>query len=121
MHSLNHSACQQLTATTVSQHDALIKTCENALNVGSGPGGMVPRVLVFYTHHRPHLATRDMVFFEKAQAAGWKAEEVLTQTFPVRVQLVRALFEANLVQLCSQCFLRILVKSPFDQLFTDGN
>lgn len=42
-----------------------------------------PCLLVFYTHHRPHLAHRDMEFFSKAQERGWICEEVLTQTFPV--------------------------------------
>ena len=41
-------------------------------------------MLVFYTHHRPHLAQRDMEFFDMAQERGWKCEKVLTERFPVR-------------------------------------
>ncbi|KAF8645998.1 hypothetical protein AX16_007424 [Volvariella volvacea WC 439] len=41
-----------------------------------------PSVLVFYTHHRPHLAHRDMEFFDKARQRGWKCEKVLERTFP---------------------------------------
>ncbi|CAO1612893.1 unnamed protein product [Parajaminaea phylloscopi] len=35
-----------------------------------------PCVLVFFTHHRPHLAHRDMDFFVKAQSQGWEVERV---------------------------------------------
>jgi hypothetical protein len=42
-------------------------------------------VLVFYTHHRPHLAHRDMEFFEIAGEMRWECEKVLTERFPVRV------------------------------------
>jgi hypothetical protein len=44
-------------------------------------------VLVFYTHHRPHLAHRDMEFFEMAGEMGWGCEKVLTERFPVRVSI----------------------------------
>ncbi|KAF9819705.1 hypothetical protein IEO21_01970 [Rhodonia placenta] len=76
-----------------SQHNALLKTCEQVLrpsppeksksedNVSVGDAKK-PCLLVFYTHHRPHLAHRDMEFFSKAQERGWICEEVLTQTFP---------------------------------------
>lgn len=39
-------------------------------------------LLVFFTHHRPHLATRDMEFFEKAKA-DWIAEEVVQKAYQV--------------------------------------
>ncbi|KAG6810555.1 hypothetical protein H0H92_011340 [Tricholoma furcatifolium] len=68
-----------------SQHDALLTTCEQALapsslstNVDSS---YTPSVLVFYSHHRPHLAHRDMDFFEKARGRGWVCEEILTRKF----------------------------------------
>jgi len=48
------------------------------------PAASVPCVLVFYTHHRPHLAHLDLQFFEKARAEGWHCQEISTQTFPVR-------------------------------------
>ncbi|KAF9003041.1 hypothetical protein BDQ17DRAFT_1399955 [Cyathus striatus] len=59
-----------------SQHDALLTTCEQTL----APNDAV--VLVFYTHHRPHLAHKDMDFFEKSRQRGWKCEEFLTEKFP---------------------------------------
>lgn len=62
-----------------SQHDALLSTCDQAISKSSSAC-----VLVFYTHHRPHLAHRDMEFFEKAQSRGWIVDEVVKETFPVR-------------------------------------
>ncbi|KAF7309709.1 LIM-domain-containing protein [Mycena indigotica] len=55
-----------------SQHDALLDTCEVCL--AKNPEA---RVLVFYTHHRPHLAHRDLDFFVKARDRGWQTEEVV--------------------------------------------
>ncbi|KAJ3479032.1 hypothetical protein NLI96_g9346 [Meripilus lineatus] len=67
-----------------SQHDSLLKTCDEALarEDTEDKSRPVPCVLVFYTHHRPHLAHRDMEFFEKAKARGWTCEEVVTEKFP---------------------------------------
>ncbi|KAJ6581385.1 putative methyltransferase-domain-containing protein [Mycena capillaripes] len=59
-----------------SQHDALLKTCARCLAPTEDAC-----VLVFYTHHRPHLADRDMEFFSKAQAQGWTCEQVVTRRF----------------------------------------
>ncbi|KAJ7672655.1 nicotinamide N-methyltransferase [Mycena rosella] len=59
-----------------SQHDALLKTCERCLSAAEGAC-----VLVFYTHHRPHLSARDMDFFGKAREHGWSCEEVVTRRF----------------------------------------
>ncbi|KZT66547.1 nicotinamide N-methyltransferase [Daedalea quercina L-15889] len=64
-----------------SQHDALLRTCEETLLPRTSEG-LEPCLLVFYTHHRPHLAHRDMEFFSKAQERGWRCEEVVTQSFP---------------------------------------
>jgi nicotinamide N-methyltransferase len=47
-------------------------------------------VLVFYTHHRPHLAQRDIEFFKIAGEMGWECEKVLTERFPVRVSVFRS-------------------------------
>ncbi|KAH9918645.1 nicotinamide N-methyltransferase [Fomitopsis serialis] len=65
-----------------SQHDALLKTCEETLSSNKSNEGAEPGLLVFYTHHRPHLAHRDMEFFSKAKERGWDYEEILTQRFP---------------------------------------
>ncbi|KAF5350050.1 hypothetical protein D9756_009196 [Leucocoprinus leucothites] len=60
-----------------SQHDALLDTCERSIS--SHPSACI---LVFYTHHRPHLAHRDMEFFEKARSRGWSTDEIVRETFP---------------------------------------
>ncbi|KAI9438970.1 nicotinamide N-methyltransferase [Lactarius indigo] len=57
-----------------SQHRALLWTCERAI----ASRGCV---LVFFTHHRPPLAERDMAFFEMARETGWACEKVLTERF----------------------------------------
>ncbi|KAF9466671.1 putative methyltransferase-domain-containing protein [Collybia nuda] len=64
-----------------SQHDALLTTCESAISLKLNKQPP-PSVLVFYTHHRPHLAHRDMLFFTKARERGWICEEILTEIFP---------------------------------------
>ncbi|TFK23372.1 nicotinamide N-methyltransferase [Coprinopsis marcescibilis] len=67
-----------------SQHDALLSTCEAVLTSSSTvEEGPEPCVLVFYSHHRPHLAHRDMEFFSKAKDRGWKVEKVVEERFPV--------------------------------------
>lgn len=43
-----------------------------------------PCVLVFFTHHRPHLAAKDMDFFVKASEQGWHVERVGRWTREVR-------------------------------------
>ncbi|TFK68917.1 hypothetical protein BDN72DRAFT_841219 [Pluteus cervinus] len=74
-----------------SQHEALLDTCESALArshageanvVGDAPGYSPPAVLVFYTHHRPHLAHKDLQFFDLARSRSWTCVKVLTETFP---------------------------------------
>ncbi|OSD07813.1 hypothetical protein PYCCODRAFT_1449006 [Trametes coccinea BRFM310] len=74
-----------------SQHDAMLKSCDLALSKRKGKDGpdasgnqslSAPCLLVFYTHHRPHLADRDMAFFTKARECGWHCEEILTRKYP---------------------------------------
>ncbi|PPQ94913.1 hypothetical protein CVT25_004399, partial [Psilocybe cyanescens] len=67
-----------------SQHDALLKTCELVLAPVNpdAPEETEPCVLVFYSHHRPHLAHRDMEFFTNAEERGWVCKEIVTRTFP---------------------------------------
>jgi nicotinamide N-methyltransferase len=75
-----------------SQHHAMLKTCRELLTPVTG------RVYVFYTHHRPHLAHRDLEFFEIAQRPivenvdeedrdvvgyGFKVEEFMTEKMHV--------------------------------------
>ncbi|UZJ52472.1 hypothetical protein CBS101457_001792 [Exobasidium rhododendri] len=42
-----------------------------------------PQALVFFTHHRPHLADKDMGFFREAERRGWICKEVGTWKMPV--------------------------------------
>ncbi|ETW76291.1 hypothetical protein HETIRDRAFT_105796 [Heterobasidion irregulare TC 32-1] len=67
-----------------SQHDALLKTCALCLSSTPSPPpvDMSPCLIVFYTHHRPHLAERDLDFFRKAHDQGWTCEEIITERFP---------------------------------------
>ncbi|KAF8501202.1 nicotinamide N-methyltransferase [Gautieria morchelliformis] len=72
-----------------SQHEALLQSAESCiaqsrsdadLDFASSPS-KTPCVLVFYTHHRPHLAERDLEFFRKAKARGWTCEQIITERF----------------------------------------
>ncbi|KAG9312659.1 putative methyltransferase-domain-containing protein [Chiua virens] len=72
-----------------SQHEALLNSCELCLTPRPGICNDTvslpdppPCVLVFYTHHRPHLAHRDLEFFTMARQRGWNCEEVYTKKFP---------------------------------------
>ncbi|KAJ3546338.1 hypothetical protein NM688_g5526 [Phlebia brevispora] len=65
-----------------SQHEALLKTSDLALKPSTADQVHKPCILVFYSHHRPHLAHRDMEFFSKARDRGWLCEEILTEKFP---------------------------------------
>ena len=65
------------------QHDALLNTAEVALRAAIPDELHPPCVLVFYSHHRPHLAHRDMEFFTKAKERGWLCDEIVTEKFPV--------------------------------------
>ena len=56
----------------------MLNTCENALAKSD-----TASVLVFFTHHRPHLADRDMEFFAKARQRGWLCEEIVSRKYPV--------------------------------------
>ncbi|KAF8581945.1 nicotinamide N-methyltransferase [Ramaria rubella] len=69
-----------------SQHDALLQTTESSLaeidTSDPSPPSKTPCVLVFFTHHRPHLAERDLLFFVKAKDRGWICEKIVTSQFP---------------------------------------
>ncbi|KAJ1044227.1 hypothetical protein NDA10_006705 [Ustilago hordei] len=61
-------------------HPALLETCEACIadaTMDEMEGQMTtPCVLVFFTHHRPHLAYKDMQFFDLAEVKGWKSEKL---------------------------------------------
>lgn len=72
----------------IIQHDALLISCELCLTPLSekcNDSTLLPKpppcVLVFYTHHRPHLAHRDLEFFTMARHRGWNCEEIYTKKF----------------------------------------
>ncbi|ODN83464.1 hypothetical protein L202_01601 [Cryptococcus amylolentus CBS 6039] len=72
-----------------SQHDALIKTVESTLapapSTPSDPTTSAPlthpSILVFFTHHRPHLAHADLAFFPRLaeSGGGWVYEKVVDE------------------------------------------
>ncbi|KIY44577.1 hypothetical protein FISHEDRAFT_51130, partial [Fistulina hepatica ATCC 64428] len=65
-----------------SEHEALLKTCDLCLSTSViNLYNEAPCVLVFYTHHRPHLAQKDLQFFEKARNLGWICKEILQERF----------------------------------------
>ncbi|KAN0065834.1 Protein N-terminal and lysine N-methyltransferase efm7 [Thecaphora frezii] len=62
-------------------HPALLDTCERCLadplSADEADKDLrTPCVLVFFTHHRPHLANKDMGFFDLAEAKGWKVQKL---------------------------------------------
>ncbi|CDU26243.1 uncharacterized protein SPSC_06437 [Sporisorium scitamineum] len=62
-------------------HPALLETCEACIADADPNEEMqgtmsTPCVLVFFTHHRPHLAYKDMQFFDMAEVKGWKFEKL---------------------------------------------
>lgn len=65
-------------AAQLYEHDESQPGFPDDLLVGnfteSPPSG--PCVLVFFTHHRPHLAAKDIDFFVKAAEQGWQVERV---------------------------------------------
>lgn len=52
-----------------SQHAALLDTCNATAHERS-------ELLIFYTHHRPHLAEADVAFFDMARTRGWESETI---------------------------------------------
>lgn len=100
-----------------SQHDALLKTAASALKPSADPS-KTPCVLVFYSHHRPHLAHRDMEFFSKAREQGWTCDKILTEKFPVSGTSA-PLAQANITR-HSRCFLKILVRRRYGLRCTGG-
>ncbi|CBQ73443.1 conserved hypothetical protein [Sporisorium reilianum SRZ2] len=62
-------------------HPALLETCEACIADAEPSAEMdgamsTPCVLVFFTHHRPHLAYKDMQFFDMAEVKGWRFEKL---------------------------------------------
>ncbi|CEH12066.1 Predicted methyltransferase [Ceraceosorus bombacis] len=51
-------------------------SAEQLADVGCSICPQLPCALVFFSHHRPQFALKDMQFFESARGQGWVAEEV---------------------------------------------
>jgi nicotinamide N-methyltransferase len=73
-------------------HGAMLDTMDSCLPPADSPstgrtdateGTNGPQALVFFTHHRPHLADKDMSFFQLAEQRGWMCKEVGTWKMPV--------------------------------------
>ncbi|KAK1927208.1 putative nicotinamide N-methyltransferase [Papiliotrema laurentii] len=64
-----------------SQHPALISSVNALLAPTSSSSGPAPCLLVFFTHHRPHLAEADMAFFPALAESGdgWAYEQVVDE------------------------------------------
>jgi nicotinamide N-methyltransferase len=89
----NHSQVRPCPASSAHpQHSALITTVEETLSLrpipletctsGSTSGSYAtPCALIFFTHHRPHYADRDMAFLPLlAQSGnGWAYEKVVEE------------------------------------------
>lgn len=88
---------------TSTQHDALLRSAEMALRKGVDSEPHKPCVLVFFSHHRPHLAHRDMEFFLKAAEQGWICNEIVTERFPVRLPF-RTYSTPLLICICQPMF-----------------
>lgn len=82
-----------------SEHDALLNTCEQAISIDDPEAC----VLVFYSHHRPRVAHRDMEFFEKARGRGWQTDEIVTETFPVGcfISVISGVYRVPVAELCA--------------------
>lgn len=74
-------------------HPAMLETMDRCLPK-SGKSA-TSQALVFFTHHRPHLADKDMAFFEQARQRGWTCEEVGTWKMSVSDNLRRRRLLAN--------------------------
>jgi EEF1A N-terminal glycine/lysine methyltransferase len=53
-------------------HPALLQTCKDCLS--DRPGA---QILVFFTHHRPHLADKDNAFFTLASEQGFLIQKIM--------------------------------------------
>jgi nicotinamide N-methyltransferase len=80
-----HSPGERTDRTSTQQHEALLRTCELTLSTEPSDGVVEPCMLVFFSHHRPHLAERDLEFFTRAKASGWNCVKILTERYPVNL------------------------------------
>lgn len=72
------------------QHIALLQSCLDTLaphpsNCSEETKATVPApvVLVFYSHHVPRYADRDLRLFVEAKERGWVCEEMAVEKYPV--------------------------------------
>ncbi|KAJ1966129.1 Protein N-terminal and lysine N-methyltransferase efm7 [Dipsacomyces acuminosporus] len=67
-----------------SEHTALLSSCKNLItkpgSSGTGAGSDGGEAYVFFTHHRPWLAEKDMEFIQRAQSEfGFDVERVVEE------------------------------------------
>lgn len=77
-YSLQHVALLQSCLNTIAPHPS--STTSIGANRESVPA---PVVLVFYSHHVPQYADRDLRFFVEAKERGWVCEEMDVEKYPV--------------------------------------
>jgi nicotinamide N-methyltransferase len=84
---VSHSLVRRAGRTLTYQHPALISTVNSLLShspaappTPSTPAS-TPCILVFFTHHRPHLVAADMAFFPRLaeSGTGWAYEKVVEE------------------------------------------
>lgn len=65
-------------------HGAMLDTMNDCLPPAnsSNKNQDGPQALVFFTHHRPHLADKDMSFFQLAGQRGWTCSQIGTWKMP---------------------------------------
>ncbi|KAF7974101.1 hypothetical protein HWV62_13421 [Athelia sp. TMB] len=84
-----HDSEDRISAIASDNHIALLKSCLDTLaphasnkldeDEASVPA---PAVLVFYSHHVPKYADRDLRFFEEAKERGWVCKEMAVEKYP---------------------------------------
>ncbi|MCO5598607.1 hypothetical protein L7F22_052704 [Adiantum nelumboides] len=87
-----------------------------------------PQALVFFTHHRPHLAHKDMEFFEQARQKGWICKEVGKWKMAVSISMVKYMIIYEMILSTffypthpfSPCFQKIQEAKKFELPFMDG-
>ncbi|CAG8491414.1 9641_t:CDS:2 [Acaulospora morrowiae] len=66
-----------------SEHSSLLRVCKECLESENG------QALVFFTHHKPHLADRDMKFFELAQ------KDFMFKVEKISEEIMKPMFEKD--------------------------
>lgn len=79
-----------------SDSRSAVPSSEDLSDAGLSTCPQLPCALVFFSHHRPQFADKDMQFFESARSHGWATEEVGRWKMPVSSHEICAHFCARL-------------------------